>query len=107
MDVQPNGRVTVSATLKGLIGITAKYDVDLTWTPAPGERDDGEIAGALANPDGPTLFTSLQEQPGLRLQSAEGPVAILVIERAEKPDADRRVTSTPSAGRNLSDNRGG
>jgi uncharacterized protein (TIGR03435 family) len=77
------GRAVIDKT-----GLTGKFDVDLTWTPAPGERDDGEIAGQLANPDGPTLFTALQEQLGLHLQSGKGPVTTLVIERAEKPGAN-------------------
>jgi uncharacterized protein (TIGR03435 family) len=77
------GRAVIDKT-----GVAGKFDVNLSWTPAPGERDDGEIAGALANPDGPTLFTALQEQLGLRLQSGKGPVSTLTIERAEKPDAN-------------------
>ncbi len=85
------GRAVVDKT-----GLTGKFDVDLTWTPAPGERDDGELAGALPNPDGPTLFTALQEQLGLRLQSGKGPVSILLIERAEKPDANTARPAAPS-----------
>jgi uncharacterized protein (TIGR03435 family) len=77
------GRAVIDKT-----GIAGKFDVDLSWTPAPGERDDGEIAGQLANPDGPALFTALQEQLGLRLQPGKGPVSTLVIEHAEKPDAN-------------------
>jgi len=77
------GRAVIDKT-----GVTGKFDIDLIWTPAPGERDDGEIAGSLANPDGPALFTVLQEQLGLHLQSGKGPVGTLVIEHAEKPGAN-------------------
>lgn len=34
---------------------------------------------------GPTLFTALEEQLGLRLESAKGPVSVLVIDHIEKP----------------------
>src|SRR5689334_4452504 len=40
---------------------------------------------APLDPSGPSLFSALQEQLGLRLQSAKGPVQSLVIEAAEKP----------------------
>ena len=77
------GRVVINKT-----GLKGSYDFDLNWVPVPGERDDGAIAGKLADPEGPTLFTALQEQLGLRLQSARGPVETLVIDRAQKPDAN-------------------
>lgn len=58
-------------------GIDGVFNMKLAWTP------EGE------NPQGPnsppSLFTAIQEQLGLRLQSQKTPVAVLVIDRAEKP----------------------
>jgi uncharacterized protein (TIGR03435 family) len=65
------GRTVVDKT--GLIG---NYDFDLKWTP-----DDQQ-----GTPDaGPTLFTALEEQLGLKLEAAKGPVDTLVIDHVEKP----------------------
>jgi uncharacterized protein (TIGR03435 family) len=57
------------------------FDFKVSWL--PDDRFSGR--GASANP---TLFTAIQEQLGLRLQSGRGPVDSLVIDRAEKPVTD-------------------
>jgi bla regulator protein BlaR1 len=64
--------------------LTKTYDFSLQWTPEgqPLGPKDNETAPP---PDGPTLFTALQEQLGLKLESTKGPVEVLVIERVEKP----------------------
>jgi uncharacterized protein (TIGR03435 family) len=53
-------------------GVAGAFDVDLRWSIEPG---DGEAS----------IFTALQEQLGLRLQSARGPVDVLVVDHAERP----------------------
>jgi uncharacterized protein (TIGR03435 family) len=57
-------------------GLSGLYAFSLEWTP-----DDTPPDVAT----GPSLFTAIQEQLGLRLQSATGPVEMLVIDHAEKP----------------------
>ena len=71
-------------------GLTGKYDFVLEWTPDVGAGagsqafGDGVTSPAPA-PGGPTIFTALQEQLGLKLDSQKGPVQLIVIDRAEKP----------------------
>jgi uncharacterized protein (TIGR03435 family) len=58
-------------------GLSGSFDVDLTWTPDP-----------TADTTGPSIFTALQEQLGLKLEAQRGPVEVLVIDRAEMPTVD-------------------
>ena len=78
------GRPVVDKT-----GLTGKYDFVLEWTPdvgaEPALKASGMASRAGPAPGGPTIFTALQEQLGLRLESQKGPVENIVIDRAEKP----------------------
>jgi len=74
-------------------GLTSYYDVALKWTPAPGSEALAPPGGAPAapppsDPDAPNLFTAVQEQLGLKLESARGPVEVFVIDRLERPAPD-------------------
>jgi uncharacterized protein (TIGR03435 family) len=70
-------------------GLTGKYDITLKYTPDENERSmmvpPGAPPPAVADISGPSLFTALQEQLGLKLESQKGPAEIFVIDRAEKP----------------------
>lgn len=70
------GRVVVDKT-----GITGRYKIALAWTP-----DDR--AGPASADSGPSIFTALEEQLGLKLESAKGPVEVLVIDHVEMPSAN-------------------
>ncbi len=78
------GRIIVDKT-----GFAGAFDLDLEWTPdqlpPPGTLPQG-IPGPPA--DGPSLFTAMQEQLGLRLDSQRGPVDMLVIDSAARPTPD-------------------
>jgi uncharacterized protein (TIGR03435 family) len=58
-------------------GLAGRYDFTLEWV------DQNLAGGGL--PEGPSLFTALQEQLGLRLESATAPFDTVEIEHAEKP----------------------
>ena len=75
-------RVVVDRT-----GLMGSFDLDLTWTPAPGEWVAPPVAGFAGAPasDGPSLFSALQEQLGLKLEPARAHVDTLVIDHAELP----------------------
>lgn len=54
------------------------FNFKLRW-----RREDANVDGTA--PEGPSLFTAIQEQLGLRLRSEKAPVEILVIDHVEKP----------------------
>ena len=71
-------------------GLTGKYDFNLEWTPANPETGPADQTGEPPSTDSsrPSIFTALQEQLGLKLQSTRGPVEIVVVDHVEKPDAN-------------------
>ena len=76
------GRVVIDRT--GLIG---SFDLDLQWTPdQPLPLDTPERVPI--DPNGVSIFTAVQEQLGLKLESQKSPVDVLVIDRAEPPTPD-------------------
>ena len=68
-------------------GLQGDFDIDLEWTPDRMPRAEVELPPGLTRPrpDGPSLFSALQEQLGLRLQPARAFVDVLVIDRVEHP----------------------
>ena len=57
-------------------GIAGVYDIKLRWS-----LDDREEKG-------PSLFTAMQEQLGLRLEARKVPAKLVIIDKAEKPIED-------------------
>jgi uncharacterized protein (TIGR03435 family) len=83
------GHIVVDKT-----GLKGNYDFTLKWTPDEGQMPGGPGGGpggpprdAAPPPDasGPSIFTALQEQLGLKLESQKGPVDTLVIDHVERP----------------------
>jgi uncharacterized protein (TIGR03435 family) len=71
--------------------LSERYDFILKWTPDPGQFVS--FGGAPSPPPDtldapPDLFTAIQQQLGLKLESTKAPVDVLVIDRIEKPSAN-------------------
>jgi uncharacterized protein (TIGR03435 family) len=81
------GRIVLDKT-----ELTGNYDFELTYAPealgsggGPPLLNGGPVP---VDPNAPNLFTALQEQLGLKLDSQRGPVDVVVIDRIEQPAAD-------------------
>ena len=86
---QFTGRMVVDKT-----GIAGRFDFNLDYTPeafrtgsltaADVPRVPGETP---ADPNGPSLFTALQDQLRLRLEATRGPLKVLVVDDAQRPES--------------------
>jgi len=85
------GRIVIDKT-----GLGGKYEFTLKWTPDErqgqmfkGAGDGGAPRDTAPPPEaGPSIFTALQDQLGLKLESQKAPVDVLVIEHIERPSAN-------------------
>jgi uncharacterized protein (TIGR03435 family) len=84
----------VSRLVLDQTGIEGSYDlvfeVAQDQSPAgtstgPGEGTPGTDSVSPATSSGPSIFTALEEQLGLKLESTKGPVDVIVIDHVERP----------------------
>ena len=70
--------------------LSGRFDIQLQWTPEVGENplDLGGNPIPPADSSRSSVFTAIQEQLGLKLESARGQVEVLVIDHVEKPTAN-------------------
>jgi uncharacterized protein (TIGR03435 family) len=89
---------TLASSLSGAVprtvldrtGIAGAFEMKLTWTPDQMPKDSAggnpsKSKGVKIDPSGPSVFTALREQLGLKLESTKGPVDVLVIDSVEHP----------------------
>jgi len=90
------GGVTMSA-LAGLLvgatqrlvidrtGLTGNWDLDVKYTPDKSQIPPGVEPPVPIDWNGPSLFTAIEEQLGLKLRPVRGPVEVLVIDSVQQP----------------------
>lgn len=77
------GRYVVDRT-----GLTGNWDFELTFQPELRGPVPPGVEPPPVDPNAPSLFTAIQEQLGLKLESTKGPVEVLVVEAVERPVSD-------------------
>lgn len=97
IDVEGSGLMDLSGLLSLILdrpvidktGVAGKFDIHLRFSrdglaaEQNGTTPDERVAAV--DPGGPTVFTALQEQLGLKLVPAKGPIDVLVIDHVERP----------------------
>lgn len=77
------GRIVIDKT-----GLKGNFDASMEWSPDETQAmqwpPDAPKPGPADN-TGPSIFSAIQEQLGLRLKSEKAPVDVLIVDRAEKP----------------------
>ncbi len=66
-------------------GFRGAFDWLLEWTPDSAAQPS---SGDPTDNSAPSVFTALQEQLGLRLESGKAPMEVVVIDRVERPSAN-------------------
>ena len=80
------GRVVIDKT-----ALAGRYDINLKWAPDDGPPSiTSGSAGTSSSVDssGPSIYTALQKQPGLKLEPQKGPVQVLFVDHVEQPSAN-------------------
>lgn len=78
----------VGRTVLDKTGLKGNFTFKLTFAPdtlqQPWAADKGTDHPLSTDADGPSIFTALQEQLGLKLDPQKGPVDVVVIDEAQK-----------------------
>ena len=82
--------VLLQRTVVDRTGLAGRYDAKMTFAPEqiPGLPLPPGVSSPPIDPDAPSIFTAVQEQLGLKLDSTRGPVQVLVVDRADMPVED-------------------
>jgi uncharacterized protein (TIGR03435 family) len=83
---------TVQRVVRDRTGLTGRYSMEVSFTPERMPQAPGPNAGAASpvsiDPNGGSIFTVLQEELGLKLESSRGPVDVVVIDSIGRATTD-------------------
>jgi uncharacterized protein (TIGR03435 family) len=74
------GRTVIDKT-----GLTGRYDIDLSFAPERQLAAGVDIPGPAADPNGPSIYTAVREQLGLKLEQQKDQEEVLAIDHIERP----------------------
>jgi len=71
--------VNLGRPVANMTGLTRSYDYKFDWI--PGDQSAGDSNAT-------SIFTAIQEQLGLKLESTKRPIEILIVDRVERPSGN-------------------
>ena len=80
--------ISMQTFARNLSGAAGRNVIDKTGLPGGYDFELAFVPDQSADTTGPSLFTAMQEQLGLKLEPGREPIQVLVIDRAERPAAD-------------------
>ena len=80
--------LALGSTVVDKTGLTGSYDIDLTYTPERPLPEGVNLPGPPPDPNGPSIYTALREQLGLKLESQKVQEEVLVIDHVERQPSE-------------------
>ena len=80
-----SGAIGLERPLINATGLGGRFDFTLAWMPEPTAPPPSAESTTSPDPLGPTPLQALRDQLGLKLESAKGPVKILIVDKVERP----------------------
>jgi uncharacterized protein (TIGR03435 family) len=78
----------LGSTVVDKTGLTGRYDIDLTFTPERQLPEGVNLPGPPPDPNGPSIYTAVREQLGLKLDSQKVQEEVLVIDHVERQPSE-------------------
>jgi uncharacterized protein (TIGR03435 family) len=81
-------QMVLDRTVVDRTGLKGNFDLSMGWSPDETQAMRGPPDAPKppqSDNTGPSIFSAIQEQLGLKLESAKGPVDVLIVDHAEKP----------------------
>ena len=78
-----SGSAEIGRNVVDQTGLTGVWQFELALGERPRQRPAG-LEPVANDPNAPSLITALQEQLGLKLESIQGPMEFLIVDRVER-----------------------
>ena len=89
-----SGSAEIGRNVIDQTGLTGVWQFELSLAEQPQQRAPG-LEPVTNDPNAPSLITALQEQLGLKLESIQGPMEFLIVDRVERLNRQDVINGRP------------